>query len=250
MLSLADLVLSDGEAVEAVGWLGGLSTPRSLQVSPSWRRDRPAPVQGGSIDVYFSDDAEASDVDEAALVRVVGEWGDDAIHRARLALGRPLEDVGGKGGRTPEGPPGSHLTSPSSAENAVLERLLTAGDISWQLVYGYPDGRRAVRVGSDRRAAIQDELTMAFPGGVEFSETLWSKAELTNALGTLSEHRDAWHVVATGGGFRGDADGVFGISVEVLHVDPDFAAWADALPPDLLDVTALVRPAPVEGSLG
>src|SRR4051794_31392896 len=118
MASLVDLVLSDGETVEAVGWLDGSSNLRSLQVSPTWRPDRRTPVKGGSVDVYLLGDPTASIVDEATRVRVVGEWRDSAIHNARLALAE-ADNISDGGGRTPQGPSGSRLTSPSPAEKAV-----------------------------------------------------------------------------------------------------------------------------------
>jgi hypothetical protein len=241
MARFADLVLSDGKAVEAVGWLDGSSTPRSLQLSPSWRPDRRPPVQGGSVDVYLFDGPPAAATDEEARVRVVGEWREPAIHNARFEAVDANNSSDG-GGRLPDGPPGSHLTEPSPAESALLERLLAAGDISWHRVYGSPDGRRSARIGTDRRGAIQNELAVAFPGGVEFTETVWSQADLRDAMQTLSAHHDAWHIVAAGGGFRSDPDAAFGLSAEVLHVDPGFADWVDSLPSGLLDVAVLVRP--------
>jgi hypothetical protein len=242
MNSLTDLVLSDHESVEAVGWLGGSSTPRSLQVSPSWRRDRQIQVAGGSVDVYPADDAVDLTIDETAVVRVVGEWRGNAIHKAHFVAASEADSVDKDGGRTPDGPPGSRMTIPTPSENDVLGRLLTAGDISWHRVYDYPDGRRTVRVGSDRRGAVQSELSENFPDGVEITDCLWSGSDLTNALSVLAEHHKSWHIIATGGGFRRATDGVFGIAVEVLHVQPDFARWADSLPAGLLDVTVLVRP--------
>src|SRR3954451_9141353 len=247
MASLVDLVLSDGEEVEAVGWLDGSSTPRLLQVSPSWRPERRRPVKGGSVEVYLLGGSAASFVDEAARVRVVGEWREPAIHNAHSepVKAGSASDVGG---RTPEGPSGSQLTSPLPAESAVLERLLAAGETSWHRVYAYADGRRTARIGTDRRLAIQNELTDTFPDGVEFTDTVWSQADLIGALDSLAAHQDVWHVVAGGGGFRADTGGVFGLSAEVMHVHPDFAAWADALPTGLLDVTVLVRPTRAIGS--
>jgi hypothetical protein len=242
MVGLAELVLSNNEEVAAVGWLSGRSTPRSLQVSPSWRRDREIRVQGGSIDVYLSDESTAPDVDDPTLVRVVGAWRDDAIHLALVELVDPSQPFDDGGGSIPAGPPGTELTAPSPSEEATLERLLAAGDIIWHRVYSDPDGRRTVRVASDRRTAIQSDLAAAFPAGVEITDSRWSQADLVEVHRTLAEHRKDWRVTATGGGFQSKTDGVFGAAVEVLHLHPALAAWADTLPTGLLKITVLVQP--------
>ncbi|WP_432877144.1 hypothetical protein ACQPYH_28135 [Kribbella sp. CA-245084] len=236
MRSLSELVLAQGQTVSAVGWLDGPTDDRVLCVSPSWRDDRRVRVQGGFVSVS-PPPAEADALRSAPheFVRVDGTWQDGAVADARivehLATNQPVSARSA-----------AVVVQPTQQQQRVLSDLLKAGVVVWYRAVRRADGTRVLRVGTADPLATESMLTAKGLKGAHVVEVAWTAEDVEAARADLNRHAETWHIAATGGGgVAADAD-LPGFSAEVLYVESDFAAWADALPQGLLEATVLIQP--------
>jgi hypothetical protein len=236
MRSIGDLVLTHGQTVSAVGWLDGPADDRVLCVSPSWRDDRRVRVQGGFVPVSRpAAEADALLAEHHGFVRVEGTWQDGAVSDARVA--ERLET------NQPAAPRSAAVViQPAPHEQSALSALLKAGNIAWYRKVRLPDSTRVLRLGTSDLKATEAALTAHGLKDVRLIAVAWTAEDVDTARTCLSSHSEKWHVTAIGGGgVAADAD-LPGFSAEVLYAEPEFAAWADALPPGLLEATVLIRP--------
>ncbi|HEY0617149.1 MAG TPA: hypothetical protein VGD15_06165 [Kribbella sp.] len=222
-----------------MGWLDGPAADRVLCVSPSWRGDHRIRVQGGFVAVSPpAAEADALLADHHGFVRLEGTWQDGTVSDARVAERLKTNQ--------PASPRSAAvIIEPTLQEQSALWALLKAGNIAWYRKVRLPDSTPVLRVGSSDLKATEAALAVHGLKDIRLIEVAWTAEDVDSARTYLISHREKWHVIAVGGGGGGsaaDAD-LPGFSAEVLYVEPDFAAWADALPPGLLEATVLIRPA-------
>jgi hypothetical protein len=250
-MTLRKRVLRDGALVQAAGqviavdgavWFQPPLPQRLVKVVP------PRPPQPDKLAIP----AQGVDLDELSDVRRVGgalqgsatltgNWSGGRLYVTAQSPPAWPPRYAPAWHRTPCPPPaGGWPQVDQDFFRGVPEELRRSGAIV-HLSLRRPSPTQAVLVVAAAQAAeVEQALRPLFGASICVVPSRWTRSYIDSIRHHLDQHWDPWLIYTSGE--TSDDDGQLRIGLQLVHVRPGLAAWADTLPDSPLLVEAWLRP--------